>query len=368
MRSAQTLHLIVVLMLLIPASSWATTHRVNNTPEAGVGTVTTLTAAIAAASNVVIDTILVESSDITYDVGGVTVDKTVRIFGTGYFLADNPCTQADTRAATFDDITFVAGSEGSAIAGITAQTVTVEASQVRVLRCRIQEYLGVGTTTAVSNVMLFQNFLKGGSDSLVSIVNCTNYIFRNNVVFTTTDNAPFLMKVHSGSGLVLNNIFRGFSDSLIIKNATIQNNQFGDSARMTTFSSTNVTVEYNIAEQEWPIDFDPGLVTNYVSLEDSLGGLAASVDSLNCHSVMFGVSRDAIYEINSLWTDVSHPGNPNPAYNTGADGRHVGSAGGTDPYVLSGMPPIPSVAGYTGSASGTTGSGTTATVKGKSRR
>ena len=42
--------------------------------------------------------------------------------------------------------------------------------------------------------------------------------------------------------------------------------------------------------------------------------------------------------------------------------------GGNDPYLLSGMPRIPSVYEYTGNASGTSGSGTSSETKSKTHK
>lgn len=370
MRSAQTLFLTTVLMLLISLASSATILRVNNTPEAGSNTYASLDLALNDASTVQIDTILIESSDIIYDSGGVTINKQVRIYGTGFYLDDNPCTQADKRAATFNTITFGSGSEGSLLGGVIANTVRIEVSQIRLMRCNIENWLGLGTDGNITNCMVYQCFIEGENDSLVSIVNCTNFVFRNNLINqidTTISN--HILKVHEGSGIILNNIFKGGNkfevDNIVLKNTTVQNNQFGRYASFNTTSSSNVTAHNCISEDDFLADYG-GTTNNHTMEIFTVEGY--SIDSLNCHSVMLGVSRDAIYQINSAWTNTSHPFNPNPAYFGGADGLHIGLAGGSDPYVLSGMPPIPSVAEYSGSASGTPSSGSSAAIKGKSRR
>jgi hypothetical protein len=369
MRSAQQLLLTLALMLLIPLASLSTIHRVNNTPEAGIGTFPSLTAALADVLVVTNDTILVESSDIIYDAGGVTVDKRVKIFGTGYYLEDNPCTQADTRPSTFDSITFASGSEGAVLGGVTVSTIRVTVGQVRIIRCNITEWIGLGTNGNISNCHVAQCFIEGTSDSLVSIINCSNYVLRNNLIHNEDTGCDFILKVHEGSGLVLNNIFKGGNpislDNLILKNATVQNNQFAEHATFNTGTSSNVTAHNCISEDDFLNSYG-GIGNNHVIEILTVEGY--SIDSLNCHSVMLGESRDGVYQMNSTWTDVSHLLYPNPAFNTGVDGRHIGLAGGTDPYVLSGMPPVPSVAGYAGSASGTPSGGANATVKGKSRK
>lgn len=370
MRFAQQFLLALALMLLIPLASLATIHRVNNTPEAGIGTFLSLNSALAAASFAVVDTILIESSDLTYDVGGVTIDRAVRIYGTGYFLEDNPNTQADTRHATFDTITFASGSESSSLAGITTETIRVTVDQIRILRCNITEWIGIGTNGSVANCMVYQCFIQGASDSLISVINCSNFIFRNNLINAENDACEHIMNVHEGSGIVLNNIFKGGStdpltSNIILKNTTVQNNQFGQYATFNTGTSSNVTANNCISEDDFLNSYGGGANNHVVEILTVEG---YSIDSMNCHSVMVGVSRDGEYQINSIWTDTSHLGNPNPAYNGGVDGTHIGVMGGTDPYVLSGMPPVPSVTGYTGSASGTVSGGSSASVKGKSRR
>jgi hypothetical protein len=336
----------------MPLFAGATIIRVNNTP-AGAAIESSLNQAIIDALPG--DTIIVEHSDINYDAGStITVDKDLTIFGTGYFLADNDRTQADIRQATIDAVEFVEGSDGAKMAGLEIGDVIINESHVTVYRCNITGQVLFGSTTSIASSGLSQNFLKSTeSDAVIRVVDCTNFFIQANYIHNENAGGTSNVRIEgSSSGLILNNLFYGDPDNVFL-NAFVQNNIFQDS-EFQAATSLNVTVSNNISKTDF-------LNTEWGETDVALYSI--DPDSVLCHVDLAGVTRDGEFQLNSLW-----PCPFNPACSGGADGNDIGMFGGTRGYVLSGMPPIPSVFEYSGSATGTNTGGTTSTVGGKSRR
>jgi hypothetical protein len=358
MYSSHAHKIVLSLILFIPFFASATIIRVNNTGAAGPSVETSLITAIAGAS--VGDTIIVEHSSLVYDSGStISVDKDITIFGTGYFLADNAQTQADTKQAIIDAVEFVGASAGAEIAGLEIGDVTINVNSITVHRCNITGQVQIGATGNVIGAGLSQNFIKSSQgDALVRVIDATNFFVQANYIHNTNSGGTNNMRVEgTSSGLVLNNLFYGDPEN-IFKNGFVQNNIFEES-EIDVVSSTGITVEHNMCKttfltDDYPLEFNISLDFAVTSIDP---------DSVLCHTDLAGVSRDGEFQLNGLW-----PCPGNPACNAGADGNDIGMFGGTRAYVLSGMPPIPSVFEYSGSATGTNTGGTTSTVKGKSRR
>ncbi|MCB0761176.1 MAG: hypothetical protein KDC12_06590 [Flavobacteriales bacterium] len=353
MRATSTL---LILMLFVPLVSMGTLLRVNNNPSvADEITVHSSLADVLANHAAPGDTVLLESSDLPYDGGLITLDISLTIFGTGYFLEDNDCTQADVRPATIEELQI--NAPNARVAGIHIGTCNIDANQVRLMRCYITEYLGVGTASPVTSVYINGNFIEGShATALVDLANATNITLKNNFIHNTNAGGAHNCKITTGSGVILNNLFFGEPDNLF-HNAVVQNNYF-ELSEIDPLS-TALTVSYNLASSTFLTAWGGAGNNNFGGLPEH------QPDTVYCFTLMDGVSRDGKYQLNAWNTD---PNSGNPAENAGADGNDIGMFSGTTTYVLSGMPPIPSVARYNGSIQGTQSGGTSATVKGKSRR
>src|SRR5690554_3302449 len=125
-------NLLPVLLLLIFSSSHAANWRVNNSPGIDAD-FTTLQAAHDAASEG--DSIYVEGSLTNYDNNGtVNISKQIVIIGPGYFLGQNPFTQAIKTTANFNVIIFATGAEGSSIMGLVVSRIDVNIPDVIIRR------------------------------------------------------------------------------------------------------------------------------------------------------------------------------------------------------------------------------------------
>ena len=147
--------------------------RVNHNPAVGTD-FTDINSAINAASSG--DTIQVEGTVKEYN--GFTCNKRLVFIGTGYFLSDNPETQANPFATriggtetgtTIRTAIFAPGSDGSAIIGMDfGIPLEIQASSISILRnntesIRIHSLIA---GTSLSNIKIIQNYIRrvgGGS-------------------------------------------------------------------------------------------------------------------------------------------------------------------------------------------------------------
>lgn len=342
MRSSHSILILGLLLISICVQS-QTRHRVNNT---GVSApFTTLDAAVAAAVDG--DILILDHSDTPYTLSS-DMSKRLIIYGPGYYLEDNDSTQADIRTATISSINYVSGSENSNVSGIIFDNVSIEADDIQIYRCRLDGPLIIGAAGAVDGVFINQCFMEASESILVDIVNATNLVFMNNFCNNLDAAGTFNFRFQDGNGLILNNVFYGTPDN-IFKNATVQNNYF-EKSEFNTGTSSNLVVSHNISE---------GIFLNTEWGEGDVNKYEQPPDSVFCLLLLDGVTRDGKYQLRN-------PGSN--ALGAGADGLDIGMYGGSDPYIKSGMPKIPSVWFYNGSGSGTQGGGTTVVVKTKSHK
>ena len=299
-------------------------YRVNNNLGASAD-FTDLQSAVTAAVNG--DILIIEHSDIPYNSGVVNINKELTLYGTGYFLTENPGLQADNREANIGDIDITVS--GVDISGLTMGNVNIEASSVNFERNLVTKSLVIGATNPSVNFIEIKRcyFLNNLLDTpplvLVDIVNGTGLVFSNNVVWNQypalePGNGNFRM-APSSSGLVSNNIFYGGA-LITLHNVTFKNNVLED-CQISALSS-NVSASNNYAE---------------FSTLGTYQGSDNIVETDSTFSVTTIASRDRRFE---LRTDI-----PNVLIGAGSDGSDVGIFGGGFSYVISGIPKIPTIYG-----------------------
>ena len=197
----------------------ATVRRVNNTPNINVP-YASLTAAYTAAVDG--DTIYIEGTTIDY--GSISVYKRLVFIGSGYFLNQNPETQANLNPSTVTSIYFYAGSSGSKVFGLTLNTYlyfAVNGQDYVIRRNNINSLYNVAT---VSNSFIEQNMINTSNGFFL------NTLFRNNFLSTGTissnNNSLFLTNnvIYSMTFTMVelrNNIIYG---SLVVSNCNFFNN------------------------------------------------------------------------------------------------------------------------------------------------
>lgn len=300
---------LTTIFLMLSSALFATVWRVNNRIGANAD-FTSLTDAHTAASTG--DTIYVEGSPTAYSISSIT--KSLTIIGAGYFLNENPDTQVDNSESWISSfITFTAGSQGSKIIGCYLSSgISINTSDITVERNIFIGSASISSGTSIgNNITIINNYFANSSPGNTSLafnsgagtgrVIANNY-FRGTIVISSN---------HLNNALI-NNIIAG--NSVTINNAIYSNNIQTNG----TFAHTNSIFTHNI-----------GHSTQYGTAD----GNQQNVIMTNVFVGLTGNSTDGQWQLK--------PGSP--AIGTGQGGVDCGIFGGNYPYLLSGMPPIPSV-------------------------
>ncbi|MHC1707338.1 MAG: hypothetical protein AB9842_07420 [Bacteroidales bacterium] len=280
--------------------------RVNSAPGSTTSYTTAQAAHDAASAN---DTIYLESSGISY--GYLQVTKKLTIIGTGYFLAQNPQTQAVPAAATIDGLSFYYGSNGSKITGCQINSyIYIYDNNILISRNYVNGYQNAiyQQASTLSNIVITQNYIMTyyAQWNALYFGNANNVLIMNNYIFGS---------LYSGttfSGMVGNNVING--SYLQMYNTTYVNNILIDG----TFYNYNCVATYNLA--------------NSTQFGDQNG----NQQNINMSTVFVGAtgnSTDGQYQLKT----------GSPALGAGENGVDCGMFGGSFPYVLSGMPNIPAI-------------------------
>jgi len=332
------------IFLFLATSASAKIWQVNNNPGV-TADFTTLQNANDNAAVMDGDTLYVAGSPTSY--GSLSLTKELIIIGPGYFLDENPDTQAVTEAAKTGPINFKAGSDDSVIAGLTIH-VTAPSDTVAVLIDANVDSITITRNMITSDtshtilinesalgILIAQNYIvnsaspSGGVtvgvafDATVTITN--NYIERTETGFAAIDT---LAGVGGAADLeVRNNVIKG---DLILKNTDFRNNIIRQGSITLDVALTN-TVEFNL-----------GPVTTV---------LPAGVGNINIvdpDAEFIGPgSTDGQWQL-SPGSNSVNAGDPDPQFNDLVNGTRndMGMFGGMTPYILSGLPPIPAIYSY----------------------
>lgn len=314
MKSFTLLCLGMVIMLQASAKIW----RVNN--NLGINAdFTDLPAAITAAAAG--DTIMVEASASSYS-GPILIKKLI-IIGPGYYFTDatpNPKTQANTNVANIGSVTFKPGCAGSVVEGCTVSAVYLNESNVTFQRNNMSNYFNIGydANSVCNNDTIRQNVIYGMYSGSTT-GKATNLLIYNNIF--TGPGMQFSGNLNNISGYFINNDFM-YSYSLSCANFTFQNNIFS-SANFGSYLSSNSF--FNNITNNTGLPSGNGNQLN-INLDNVFAGYSSGT----------GYSSDGRYKLKA----------GSPAIGAGSlNGGTVdcGAFGDPAPYVLSGMPSIPSI-------------------------
>ena len=328
-----------IILLAAGASAQAKIWRVDNN-GGSPGDFTTAQAAHDAAAVVTNDTLYFNGSGTSY--GDLTLNKRLYVFGPGYFLTQNPQTQAAPDPAILGTLRVNPSAAGSIVTGMTVYRAWLFASNTLFKRNRVESntyavLIGdngqVAGTYTPSNVLCIQNYVTtvNGNRALWVASGCSNIIVTNNLLYA--GNNPGYEAVYALSSMIFsNNVVYG------VLNTT----------------STNVTNTYLYG--------------------GSLGGGSNSYNNNICDGTQFPTGSGNIQ--NQVIANVCvNSGSPDgafvlktgsPAIGTGVGGVDMGLYGGADPYVLSGLPAIPAIWSISAPSSGSGASGLNVNIKAKS--
>jgi hypothetical protein len=334
---------LILFLACLSASQAQTIRRVNNNPGiTGVNVYTTAQAAHdAAAAN---DILIIEPSGTSY--GDLTLTKPLKIYGNGYFLTINTELKADQRTSIVGTISFNTGSGGSLISGLGSNTSTTNIYGVSDITIRgntgnvfmYTRNAANTTNTNVSNILITPNYSGGLVDSfpttgfVVSNVTITNCIYDNVKADENPGNQNWIVRN--------NTFFITSSATVILVNSVFENNILRGSGLVPVF--TNVTHSYNVAAFS-AFSGGVGNQNNYDLTNVFLG-------------TGVGISADEEVQIKA----------GSPLKTAGSGGTEVGAYGGPTPYVVSGIPAIPSIVNMVNTATGSSSSPISVTITVKS--
>lgn len=312
MKKQFLLSSLVMAFALITLNVQATVWRVNAAPGASAH-YTSLQAAHDAATTVNGDTIYVEGSP--FSTGGITCTKQLTIIGSGYYLDQNPQTQANPMNSLIDGYVYMnTGSAGSKIMGcyinypcyISDNNITFERN-----RFSYGNYSIYGYGSNISNIRILRNYFENNYyyTSIYFPYNATNVLISNNYV------GGYISTGSNFEGFVTNNVISG---GISLSNATFANNI---STYNYSFTFNNCVISHNIGEG-----------TQF----GNQNGNQQNVPMTNVFLGATGNSTDGQWQLKA----------GSPAIGAGEGGVDCGMFGGAYPYVLSGMPPIPAVYYY----------------------
>jgi hypothetical protein len=300
------------------------------------------------------DTLYLIGSPVNYISQKVTITKKLIIIGPGYFLNENPDTQTNVASAFLnngiggvcEELEFGPGSEGSVLMGIEIiGRLVVRANNVLIKRNHIRQEVGCNLSQVninASNVLFVQNYVDGNlNNTSFAVVDVTagqsGIVVANNYLFHSCTGCgggvAALISPPTSSLEVSNNIFVG---GINVANAIVQNNFFNSD---NSFTASASIVRNNIHTNGY--------------LPAGNGNINSS--SLGLRFVDTG-STDGRWKLKPT----------SPGLGAGFGGVDVGIFGGPEPYVLSGIPPIPTIYSLTAPAVGEKNTGLPIQIKVKS--
>jgi len=301
--------LLTTAFLAFQVAVSATIWRVSNRTGANAN-FTTLSDAHAAASNG--DTIYLEGSPGSY--AGMILTKQLTIIGAGYFLNENPDTQVENFVSNFSSILQLnPGSAGSKIIGCQFSSgLSINAGNITVERNLFTGTIGISSGPSIGdNITIINNYFANSAASNTSL-SISSGAGSGRLIAGNYFRGIVSISANHLNNALLNNIFAG--NGVTVNNAIHSNNIQTNS----TFTHTNTIFTHNI-----------GHSTQY-------GNTNGNQQNVNMVDVFVGLAGNST---DGQW----HLKVGSPAIGAGQGGVDCGIYGGNYPYVLSGMPPIPSV-------------------------
>ncbi len=321
----------LALLLCLSPSIYAKIWRVNNQLEAdkGQGIFEQLAPLNSDPDVLPGDTIHLEGSPNTYS--SFSCSKRLVILGPGYFLTENPETQARAIPASIGSVTFQNGSEGSIIMGVSFDVtsnsgISIQTNNITVQRCYLRGGVSLSNITGARVIECYsQSSVRGATSNTVF----GDIIVRNNLFI----NASF--NTYGGFfSICENNVFTG--NSLIINASSFKNN---------ILSNNNATAQITSGNMSNNLATNGQFGTENGNRSVSLSGL-----------FLEGPSTDGMWQL----------AENSPAKGAGTEGTDAGAFGGDGNYTLSGLPPIPLIFDLRVGDSGNLQTGVRVQVKAKS--
>lgn len=297
-----------------------TSARVWVVNSGGLGDFTTAEAAITAATSG--DTLYFVGSPVTY--GNFTVTKPLTLIGPGYFLNDNPNAYTNKYSPQISTITIESdnptdptrdlnsGAAGTRLIGLyVTNSIIIRVNNVSIDRCRSFYINSQGNASGLPvNANISRSFIDG---SVYDMKNATV----TNTIFSRYGQA-----IYNADGLYVTNCSLGYVYAAEALNSIFVN----------CYMYYNYILEFQDPSNVRNCVFtgaDPSASANYTAGTNNIFSVAETAFYIDPQPT----ALDAQRQLNAT----------SPGIGAGEGGVDVGAFGGTTPYVLSGIPPIPSV-------------------------
>lgn len=320
--------LLILLSITFSNACFSKIWRVNNNPGVNADFTTLQAAHDGAASG---DTLHIESSPTHYGYG--TFTKKLIVIGTGYYLDQNLNLQAFTLPSLVAAITLSPGSDGSVLEGLSfvGNVVYVNANDITIRRNNFASPAGnipdystggivIGYQYPVSNIVVSQNFSIGISNNQTAsgVLILNNYITRPAYEGDATAQTSVSL-LPATTAILKNNIFR--RGAIQVSNSNLSNNIM--------YAGTLVGTG--------------NLLSNNIGSGTQFGTANGNQEN---------VSMAAVFEMTGSYDGAYKLKAGSPAIGAGFGSTvqnpvDCGMFGGTTPYVLSGLPAIPSIYYFT---------------------
>ncbi len=312
------------IAMTMDAKVWRVNNRVNVQAD-----FTTLSLAIGGASAG--DTIYLEGSPDSYGNSG-SITKQLTFIGTGYFLNENDSSQVFKESSKVGNMRFYNGSQGSVVEGITflasSYGVNISTSNITIRRNHFAlTYLYglkcINITTIADSLLIDQNWIEPDISN-TSYINygiffdkyTTNSVIRNNIILADTSDFAIYMKEENPTS------------TLTITNNTIKGN-------IETFYSA----QYNNILIDGTYTSGTGDVTS--------SNLCNATQYSNTNGNVQNVDMSTVFTDHTSTIDNGYIlKTGSSAEGAGLNGEDCGAYGTNDPYVTSGIPPIPAIFGF----------------------
>jgi hypothetical protein len=323
---------LLLSLIIIGLSAQAKVYRLNNNPGTGAQFSSAQTAHDSCHAG---DTIYVEGTTISY--GTLNITKKINLIGPGYFLAQNPQTQVSSGTAYFAQINCNTGSAGSYLTGLDIVYLIIYDNNIIIKR----NYIRGSNNNAPSfylfgnnaNILIIQNYISGPQSSAYAPLylkpGCSNITISNNYCEGTGAGYPVVYVDPASSAAITNNIFKGTTNA----NVTINNSTFNNNFILINGGSVQGSGNsmHNNFSTSAAFDTTTGGNPNHNHI---------SINPAN-YFLGFG-SNDGQWKLKA----------GSPAIGAGYNGEDCGIFGGFDPYILSGIPTIPSIYFFAAPSSG----------------
>jgi len=313
----KNISIISILLLFLSFNVNATVHRVNNT-GADADFDNLQDAHNAALSG---DTLYIEASPSTY--GNITINKKIHLIGPGYRLTENTGLQANVSNAKVAFITLQNGCSETSIQGLYIESSISGSSNHSFSDIIITRNLIIGgiyfsSSNPIEDIFIIGNEIRGTQNTYYSIrtlgASPKNLIVLNNIFRHAT--YAYISLINSTSAIFTNNIFEG--RNIITTGCDFQNNIM---ITGTIDNPTLNTFSYNISTG-----------TQFPAGNNNQQNVSNSSIFVGWPSIG-NFSEDGRFAL----LDGS------PAEGAGNGGVDCGIFAGPSPYILSGIPPIPTI-------------------------